>query len=135
MGENASCPEELPSEDNLLFFKNPHLVFFGYYSRRFEYKTEEKITTLKHSARLQYNMEEKDAPQLYDLVFPPGTPRSIIRDIINTFDVELIDSPERLNFANMEGDVRNLIAARGKKEIMVEVEAFFKEKIKEFIQT
>ncbi len=80
-------------------------------------------------------MEEKDAPQLYDLVFPPGTPRSIIRDIINTFDVELIDSPERLNFANMEGDVRNLIAARGKKEIMIEVEAFFKEKIKDFINT
>lgn len=78
-------------------------------------------------------MVENDSVQLYDLVFPPGTPRSIIRDIINTFDVELIDSPERLNFANMEGDVRNLIAARGKKETMIEVEAFFKQKIKEFI--
>lgn len=78
-------------------------------------------------------MEEKDSPQLYDLVFPPGTPRSIIRDIINQFEVELIDSPERLHFANMDGDVRNLIAARGKKEIMIEVEAFFKEKMKEFV--
>jgi hypothetical protein len=78
-------------------------------------------------------MVENDSVQLYDLVFPPGTPRSIIRDIINTFDVELIDSPERLNFANMEGDVRNLIAARGKKETMIEVEAFFKQKIKEFV--
>lgn len=80
-------------------------------------------------------MEEKDAPQLYDLVFPPGTPRAIIRDIINKFDVELIDSPEKLNFANMEGDIRNLIAARGNKETMIQVEAFFKEKINEFINS
>lgn len=78
-------------------------------------------------------MEENDTPQLYDLIFPPGTPRSIIRDIITKFDVELIDSPEKLNFANMEGDVRNLIAARGKKETMMEVETFFKEKMREFI--
>jgi len=33
----------------------------------------------------------------------------------------------------MEGDVRNLIAARGKKDIMIEVEKFFKRKLKEFI--
>ncbi|PWR74126.1 hypothetical protein [Methanospirillum lacunae] len=78
-------------------------------------------------------MAEQDSPQLYDLIFPPGTPRSIIRDIINQFDVELIDSPEKLQFANMEGDVRNLIAARGKKDIMIQVEAFFKEKMKEFV--
>lgn len=80
-------------------------------------------------------MEDASAPQLYDLVFPPGTPRSILRDIINKFDVELIDSPEKLNFANMEGDVRNLIAARGKKETMIEVEKFFKEKLQEFIES
>lgn len=71
--------------------------------------------------------------QLYDLVFPPGTPRSIIRDILNNFDIELVDRSEQLSFANMEGDTRNLIAARGKKEVMLEVEKFFKEKIKEFI--
>ncbi|PKL60577.1 MAG: hypothetical protein CVV33_01975 [Methanomicrobiales archaeon HGW-Methanomicrobiales-4] len=79
-------------------------------------------------------MDENEKPQLYDLVFPPGTPRSIIRDIINKYDdVELIDTPEKLTFANMDGDVRNLIAARGKKETMIEVEALFKAKIKEFI--
>ncbi|MFH0968076.1 MAG: hypothetical protein V1862_10375 [Methanobacteriota archaeon] len=78
-------------------------------------------------------MVENEGPQLYDLVFPPGTPRAIIRDIINKYDVELVESPERLNFANMDGDVRNLIAARGKKETMIEVEAFFKAQIKEFV--
>ena len=81
----------------------------------------------------QYRMEENEKPQLYDLVFPPGTPRSIIRDIVNQFDVEIVESPEKLNFANMDGDVRNLIAARGKKETMIEVETLFKAKLKEFI--
>lgn len=80
--------------------------------------------------RKLYNMEEE---QYYDLVFPPGTPRTIIREIINTFDVELVERAESLSFANMEGDVRNLIAARGKKDIMIEVEKFFKRKLKEFI--
>lgn len=75
-------------------------------------------------------MEEE---QYYDLVFPPGTPRTIIREIINKFDVELVERSESLTFANMEGDVRNLIAARGKKETMIEVEKFFREKLNEFI--
>lgn len=75
-------------------------------------------------------MEEE---QLYDLVFPPGTPRTIIRDILEKFDIELVERGEKISFANMEGDVRNLIAARGKKETMIEVEKFFKEKLKEFI--
>jgi hypothetical protein len=75
-------------------------------------------------------MEEE---QYYDLVFPPGTPRTIIREIINTFDVELVERSESLTFANMDGDVRNLIAARGKKETMIEVEKYFKEKLNEFI--
>ena len=79
-------------------------------------------------------MEDTQSPQLYDLVFPPGTPKSILVDIVNKFDVEIIDSPTPLNCANMDGDVRNLLAARGKKETMIEVEAFFKEKLKEYIE-
>jgi len=71
--------------------------------------------------------------QLYDLVFPPGTPRTIIRDILNNYDVELVDRGEKLNFANMDGDNRNLIAARGKKEVMIEVEKYFKKRLDEFI--
>ena len=75
-------------------------------------------------------MEEE---QYYDLVFPPGTPRTIIREIINSFDVELVERGEQLSFANMDGDVRNLIAARGKKEVMIEVEKYFRKKLHEFI--
>lgn len=75
-------------------------------------------------------MEEE---QQYDLVFPPGTPRTIIREIINKYDVELVERGEKLTFANMEGDTRNLIAARGKKEVMLEVEKYFKQQIQKFI--
>jgi len=71
--------------------------------------------------------------QLYDLIFPPGTPRSIIREIITKFDVELIERGEKISFANMEGDVRNLLAVRGKKEVMKEVENYFKERLSSFI--
>ena len=71
--------------------------------------------------------------QLYDLIFPPGTPRSIIREIITKFDVELIERGEKISFANMDGDVRNLLAVRGKKEVMKEVENYFKERLSSFI--
>ena len=77
-------------------------------------------------------MEETE---YFDLIFPPGTPQTVIRDIINTFDVELVDRGEKLSFANMDGDVRNLIAARGTRDEMIRVEAFYKEKMQEFLQT
>ena len=76
-------------------------------------------------------MEETE---YFDLIFPPGTPQTVIRDIINTFDVELVDRAEKLTFANMDGDVRNLIAARGSRDEMIRVEAFYKEKMQEFLQ-
>lgn len=76
-------------------------------------------------------MEETE---YFDLIFPPGTPQTVIRDIINTFDVKLVDRAERITFANMDGDVRNLIAARGTRDEMIRVEAFYKEKMEEFLQ-
>ena len=72
--------------------------------------------------------------QLFDLVFPPGTPRSIIRDIVTTFDVEMVERTENLTFANMDGDARNLLAVRGPYALMQEVEVFFKKKMMEFIE-
>ena len=71
--------------------------------------------------------------EYFDLIFPPGTPQTVIRDIIREFDVELVDRAERLNFANMDGDARNLIAARGTRDEMIRVEAFFKKKMQEFL--
>ncbi|WP_342676163.1 hypothetical protein [Methanofollis sp. UBA420] len=71
--------------------------------------------------------------ELYDLVIPPGVPRSVIRDIIGKYDVELVDSPQRLSFANMDGDMRNLLAFRGKLDVIQKAEKDMVTQVKDFI--
>ncbi|WP_298668745.1 hypothetical protein [uncultured Methanofollis sp.] len=73
--------------------------------------------------------------ELYDLVIPPGVPRSVIRDIIGKYDVELVDSPQRLSFANMDGDIRNLLAFRGKLDVVQKAEKDMIAQVKAFIDT
>jgi len=75
-------------------------------------------------------MEEAE---LFDLVIPPGVPRTVIRTIIEKFDVELVPHKTRLTFANMDGDERELLAFRGEREEVERVEAFMFEEIKKFI--
>lgn len=71
--------------------------------------------------------------QLYDVLVPPGVPQKIILDISQKFDVKVVDRKERLYFANMTGDERNLIAFRGKLEVVQEVEKYMKERLMKFI--
>jgi hypothetical protein len=71
--------------------------------------------------------------QLYDLVIPPGTPQTIIMDIVKKYEVELVERREKLHFANMDGDERELLAFRGKLEAIQNVEKFFYQKMREFI--
>ena len=59
-----------------------------------------------------------DEEQLFDIVIPPGVPQKIILDITGKFDVEVVDRREKIKFANMEGDERDLLAFRGKLEVM-----------------
>ncbi len=75
-------------------------------------------------------MEEAE---LFDLVIPPGVPRSIIRSIVENFNVELVPHKTRLTFANMDGDERELLAFRGEREEVERVEAFMFEELKKFI--
>lgn len=70
---------------------------------------------------------------LFDLVIPPGTPRSVISDVTRKFDVEIVERKERLHFANMDGEERILLAFRGKLEVMKELEPYFYARVKEFI--
>ena len=70
---------------------------------------------------------------LFDLVIPPGTPRSIIVEITKKFDVEIVERKEKLSFANMEGDERELLAFRGKLPVMREVEKYLVEQVRKFI--
>jgi hypothetical protein len=71
--------------------------------------------------------------ELYDIIIPPGVPRSIITDVVKKFDVELADRRERISFANMDGDEREVLAFRGTKPILEEVEAYVRAELIQFI--
>jgi len=47
--------------------------------------------------------------------------------------VEVVRKPQRLSFANMDGDVRDLLAFRGRREVVEEVQDFLFAQLKEFI--
>lgn len=71
--------------------------------------------------------------EFYDLLVPPGVPRTIIADVLKNYDVELVERSERLYFANMDGDQRQLLAFRGKREVIEEVQEFIFSELKKFI--
>jgi hypothetical protein len=74
-----------------------------------------------------------DEEPLYDIIVPPGVPQKIILDITNKFDVTVVDRREKIKFANMEGDERDLIAFRGKLEVMQKVEVYMREQLNAFV--
>jgi len=71
--------------------------------------------------------------ELFDLVIPPGVPRSVIRTILQKYDVELVERSQPLYYANMSGDIRDLLAFRGKKEVVLEAEKEMRALLLEFI--
>jgi len=72
--------------------------------------------------------------ELYDLLVPPGVPRKMLYDVAEKYDVEVVRRQQRMAFANMEGDARELIAFRGKREVVEEVQKYFFTRLKEFIE-
>jgi len=72
--------------------------------------------------------------QLYDILIPPGVPQKIIVDISKKFKVKIVERTEKLSFANMEGDERNILAFRGKLEVIQEVEKYMLDQLKVFIE-
>ncbi|MGA2121340.1 MAG: hypothetical protein ABSG49_04765 [Methanoregula sp.] len=71
--------------------------------------------------------------QLYDILIPPGVPQKLIVDISKKFDVKVVERMEKLKFANMEGDERELLAFRGKLDVVRNVEKYMLEQLKVFI--
>ena len=71
--------------------------------------------------------------ELYDMLVPPGVPRKMIYDIAEKFDVEVVRRQQKMSFANMDGDARELIAFRGKREVVEEVQEYLFARLKEFI--
>jgi len=72
--------------------------------------------------------------ELYDLLVPPGVPRKMLYDVAEKYDVEVVRRQQRMAFANMEGDARELIAFRGKREVVEEVQKYLFVRLKEFIE-
>ncbi|MCK9592399.1 MAG: hypothetical protein M0Q91_10375 [Methanoregula sp.] len=70
---------------------------------------------------------------LYDILIPPGVPQKLIVEISKKFDVTIVDRREKIKFANMEGDERDLLAFRGKLEVMQEVEKFMRDQLNAFV--
>ncbi|GAB7016776.1 hypothetical protein [Methanogenium cariaci] len=58
----------------------------------------------------------------FDLIIPPGVPRSMIYEIEEQYDVEVVMRKRQLYFANMEGDTRELLAFRGTREVVEKVQ-------------
>jgi len=71
--------------------------------------------------------------ELYDMLVPPGVPRKMIYDVVEKYDVEVVRRPQKMSFANMDGDTRELLAFRGKREVVEEVQKYLFEQLKEFI--
>jgi hypothetical protein len=72
--------------------------------------------------------------QLYDVLIPPGVPQKLIIEIPTKFKVKVVERKEKLKFANMEGDERELLAFRGKLELIHEVEQSMISQLKKFIE-
>ena len=71
--------------------------------------------------------------ELFDLLVPPGVPRKMIYDVAEKYDVEVVRRQQKMSFANMDGDMRELIAFRGKREIVEEVQEYLFARLNEFI--
>ncbi|HJJ42322.1 MAG TPA: hypothetical protein O0W90_03275 [Methanocorpusculum sp.] len=81
------------------------------------------------------DMTEDEINEDFDLVIPPGTPRKIIAEIIKKFDVELVDVVRTMNYANMVNDEREILAFRGKKDVINEANEYLISEIHRFIDT
>ena len=79
------------------------------------------------------SVKKEEKEQLFDLLLPPGVPRKIIADVIREFDVEIVERKKRLYFANMDGDERELLAFRGRREEVEKAEKFIFKELQEFI--
>ena len=75
-----------------------------------------------------------DEEQLYDILIPPGVPRKLIIEISKKFDVKVIERLEKIKFANMEGDERNLLAFRGKLDVVRQVEQYLLRELDTFVK-
>jgi hypothetical protein len=80
-------------------------------------------------------MAEETAPeeQLYDVLIPPGVPQKLIIEIPKKFKVKVVERKEKIKIANIEGEERELLAFRGKLDVIKEVEKYMLTELKAFV--
>jgi len=78
--------------------------------------------------------QEEKEEQLFDVLIPPGVPQKLIVEISKKFDVTVIERKEKIKFANMEGDERELLAFRGKYDVVKQVEKYMIDQLNVFIR-
>jgi len=54
--------------------------------------------------------------------------------VTKKFDVKVVERKEKIKFANMEGDERELLAFRGKRDVMQQVEKYLIDQLKAFVE-
>lgn len=79
-------------------------------------------------------MTDTEDEKLFDVLIPPGVPQKIIVDVTEKFDVKVVERKERLKFANMDGDERELLAFRGKLDVVRNVEKYMIDQLKTFVE-
>ena len=72
--------------------------------------------------------------KLYDILIPPGVPQKLIVDISKKYDVTIVERKEKIKFANMDGDERELLAFRGKLDVVKQVEKYMLEQLHSFVE-
>jgi len=75
-------------------------------------------------------MAEND---LFDLIIPPGVPRKMILELLEDFDVELVERRLPVTIGAMDGDVRDLLAFRGERGVLEELEEELLRRLHEFV--
>lgn len=73
--------------------------------------------------------------ELFDVIIPPGVPKTIIIDIMKKFDVQIVERKMPFYFANMDGTEREILAFRGKRAVVEEVEKYLKAELAKFIDS
>ncbi|AKB85766.1 hypothetical protein [Methanococcoides methylutens] len=94
--------------------------------------TIDDLEKRKEKEELQEEMGE-ELEELYDLVMPPGTPSYIIYDLVEEFGLEPVE--RNLNVNIVECDKREVIALRGKLDVVKEAEQYFFQEMEAYVES
>lgn len=81
----------------------------------------------------QPGTEQPGSEELFDLLIPPGVPSKLIIEITQKFNLEVVERKERMYFANMNGDERELLAFRGRREDLEKAQTYLMDELMKFI--